>query len=274
MDLVDALAQAVAGYPSLHFGLYFSQFEWFNPVYRADKANSFKTQDYVAEVSIPQMHEIVNRYKPHVVWSDGDWEAPYTYWNSTQFLAWLYNDSPVRDFVVVNDRWGSGCACHHGGFYTCSDRFNPHTLQKHKWENALTIDKYSWGFRREATIDQYLSIEDLVAQLVITVSCGGNMLMNVGPTHDGRIAPILQERLGQMGTWLRTNGEAIYNNPMGLSERYPQSQRLVHREHGDQLHLRHVPEVADRLQPSAAVHPTLGLHHADTAGLHWNSHVV
>ena len=43
------------------------------------------------------------------------------------------------------------------------------TLQKHKWENALTIDKYSWGFRREATINQYLSIEDLVAQLVITV---------------------------------------------------------------------------------------------------------
>ena len=45
----------------------------------------------------------------------------------------------------------------------------PDTLQKHKWENAMTIDKYSWGFRREATIDQYLSIEELVAQLVITV---------------------------------------------------------------------------------------------------------
>ena len=47
----------------------------------------------------------------------------------------------------------------------------PDTLQKHKWENAMSIDKYSWGFRREATLDQYLSIEDLVAQLVITVRC-------------------------------------------------------------------------------------------------------
>ena len=80
---------------------------------------------WLQEVSIPQMHEIVNRYKPHVVWSDGDWEAPDTYWNSTEFLAWLYNDSPVKDYVAVNDRWGAGCTCKHGGFYTCSDRYNP-----------------------------------------------------------------------------------------------------------------------------------------------------
>jgi alpha-L-fucosidase len=169
MDLVGSLAQAISAYPALRFGLYFSQFEWFNPVYLSDKAGGFKTQNYVAEVSMRQMHEIVEQYKPQVVWSDGDWEAPYTYWNSTEFLAWLYNESPVKDEVVVNDRWGQGCACHHGGFYTCSDRYSPHTLQKHKWENAMTIDKYSWGFRREATIDQYLSIEELVSELVITV---------------------------------------------------------------------------------------------------------
>ena len=41
-------------------------------------------------------------------------------------------------------------------------------------------------------------------------SCGGNLLMNVGPTHDGRIVPIFEERLRQMGEWLNINGPAIY----------------------------------------------------------------
>ena len=33
--------------------------------------------------------------------------------------------SPVKDTVVVNDRWGKGCTCKHGGYYTCTDRYNP-----------------------------------------------------------------------------------------------------------------------------------------------------
>ena len=42
-------------------------------------------------------------------------------------------------------------------------------------------------------------------------SCGGNMLLNVGPTHDGRIMPVFEERLRQIGTWLGVNGESIYS---------------------------------------------------------------
>lgn len=37
----------------------------------------------------------------------------------------LYNESPVRDTIVTNDRWGRGTLCEHGDFLTCSDRFNP-----------------------------------------------------------------------------------------------------------------------------------------------------
>lgn len=37
----------------------------------------------------------------------------------------LYNESPVRQTIVTNDRWGKGILCKHGDFYTCTDRYNP-----------------------------------------------------------------------------------------------------------------------------------------------------
>ena len=72
------------------------------------------------EKAMPCLKEIVTAYKPEVIWSDGDWEAPVWYWNSTVFLSWLYNESPVAKTVVVNDRWGKGTFCKHGGFWNCA----------------------------------------------------------------------------------------------------------------------------------------------------------
>ena len=48
------------------------------------------------------------------------------------------------------------------------------------------------------------------AYLNFVVSCNGNILVNVGPTKEGTIIPIFEERLRQMGGWLKINGEAIY----------------------------------------------------------------
>lgn len=210
-DLVDEVVGALRANTDLRVGLYHSLFEWFNPLFEMDAANEFTTNYFPMMKSLPELYELVLKYKPEVLWSDGDGDAPDKYWNSTGFLAWLYNDSPVRDTVVTNDRWGYGSICTHGGYYTCDDRYLPGHLLKHKWENCMTIDTKSWGYRRNAPLSDFLTIEQLVATLVETVSCGGNMLMNVGPTSDGMIAPIFEERLRQMGQWLKVNGEAIYN---------------------------------------------------------------
>jgi alpha-L-fucosidase len=103
------------------------------------------------QVSYPQLLDLVVNYEPELIWSDGD-AGSDTYWRSKQFLAWLYNDrytcvkchkmklfSPVKDVVVVNDRWGDGIQGHHGGFFTFADRFDP-GLQRERVSIILIQD--------------------------------------------------------------------------------------------------------------------------------------
>lgn len=44
-DIVDELGTAIRK-KKLTFGLYFSQFEWFNPLYNSDAAGHFNTSSY------------------------------------------------------------------------------------------------------------------------------------------------------------------------------------------------------------------------------------
>lgn len=208
-DIVAELADAVRS-KKLHFGLYHSLLEWYHPLYLKDKENGFKTQYFVFSKTMPELYELVIKYKPEVIWSDGDWEVEDTYWNATDFLAWLYNSSPVKDIVVVNDRWGSNIRCKHGGFFNCDDKFSPGTLQFHKWEMCTSIDTHSWGYRRTIKAAELQSVKTIINELVKTVSCGGNYLLNIGPTKEGTIIPAFEKTLLDIGTWLDVNGEAIY----------------------------------------------------------------
>ena len=98
------------------------------------------------------------------------------------YIAWLFNESPTKDYVVTNDRWGQGTGRKHGSFFSGPDRWQPGHLVDHKWENAMTIDQKSWTIRRNMELTDILSPEDIISEIVITVSCGGNILINVGPT--------------------------------------------------------------------------------------------
>ena len=67
--------------------------------------------------------------------------------------------------MVTNDRWGNGTACLHGDFYNCEDRYNPGKRQEHKWENALSLDKTSWGQRFDVQLQDFMSAEQLIKGL-------------------------------------------------------------------------------------------------------------
>ncbi|KAG7260174.1 LOW QUALITY PROTEIN: hypothetical protein CRUP_030927 [Coryphaenoides rupestris] len=132
----------------------------------------FRTSYFPEAKTLPELYDLVTRYRPEVL-------------------------CPVRDTVVTNDRWGRGCICQHGGYYTPLHALPPAAPQVGELHDHR---------------------QPLLGTLVQTVSLGGNLLVNVGPTHDGRIAPIFEERLRQMGSWLAVNGEAIYNTSAWRSQ--------------------------------------------------------
>ena len=201
-DLLGDLFKAVRK-TSVHAGMYYSLYEWFNPLWKSDPIK------YAAEHVWPQMKELINNYQPDVFWTDGDWDAPPETWKSQEFLAWLYNESPVKNKIVVNDRWGSGVRFHHGGIYT--PEYQPDLdFEDHDWEESRGMG-YSYGYNREEDAWDYNSAQSLIIALIDKVSRGGNFLLDIGPDEHGKIPPIMQERLLQMGDWMKINGEAIYN---------------------------------------------------------------
>jgi alpha-L-fucosidase len=200
-DLLGDLFTAIRK-TSVHPGMYYSLYEWFNPIWKKDK------QAYVSGYMWPQMKDLVNTYRPEVFWTDGDWDGPDTLWKSTQFLAWLYNESPVKDKVVTYDRWGAGIRFHHGGVYT--PEYQPNAdFEDHPWEESRGMG-FSYGYNREEDSWDYNSANSLVLQLIDKVSRGGNFLLDIGPDEHGKIPPIMEERLLQIGSWMKANGEAIY----------------------------------------------------------------
>lgn len=201
-DLLGDLSTAVRS-TGLKMGYYYSLYEWFNPLWLTDKKR------YVTEHMIPQFKDLVTKYKPSIIFSDGEWDLSDTAWKSESLLAWLFNESPVAKEVVVDDRWGNNTrGKNNGATYTTSE-YGSGMDANVTWEESQGIG-HSYGYNRNEKLEDYKSSHDLILMLVDIVSRGGNLLLDIGPTADGRIPVIMQQRLSDMGSWLKTNGEAIY----------------------------------------------------------------
>jgi len=187
----------------LKMGIYYSLYEWYHPLWLTDRAR------YVTEHLHPQFKDVVTRYKPHFIFLDGEWEQDCRAWRSLELAAWLYNESPCREYVVTNDRWGK-VRGRHGDVFE-SEYGGGRMAPTHPWQEDRGIGR-SYGYNRKEGIDDYDSEYELIRMLSRVCGNGGNFLLDVGPTADGRIPVIMQDRLVRIGQWLKVNGEAIYGS--------------------------------------------------------------
>lgn len=231
----------------LRSGFYYSLLEYANPLYPASfvkrpDVTPLTMREWARRINLPQMKELAENYKADIIWTDGEWDFSDKDQLAEEFLAWLYNESSVKDDVVVNDRWGSGAVRgHHGGHYTTEYAFDggdqTGLSDIHPWEECRGIG-HSFGYNRFETVSDYMSREKCLETLVQIVSAGGNLLLNVGPTADGRIPAIMEDRLLAIGRWLAVNGEAIYATTRATKAAPPaKGSRLYLTQKGDDLYV-------------------------------------
>ncbi len=203
-DIVGDLTAAVR-HEGMKMGLYYSGgYDWtFNsgpieatPDYEMVKPESKAYGDY----AFAQIHELIDRYHPAVLWNDIDW--PKT-GRPLQVEADYYNAVPDG---VIDDRFGIKHADFTSPEYQKLDK-----IAAKKWEECRGLGR-SFGYNRAEGEAETIAPADLIALLVDIVSKNGNLLLDVGPEDDGTIPPVQMERLQALGAWLKQNGEAIYDS--------------------------------------------------------------
>jgi alpha-L-fucosidase len=149
--------------------------------------------------------ELVEKYKPEVVYFDWFVGHPNYRPAITKFAAFYYNYAAAHGSAGVIDiknydlNWKAGVRDFERGQ---QDKILPE-----HWQTDTSISNASWGYIEH---DTFKSPEFLIHQLADIVSKNGNLLLNFGPRADGTIPDEVQSTLRSMGAWLKVNGEAIY----------------------------------------------------------------
>lgn len=207
-DLLEPLAKAVRN-NGLKFGLYYSQAQdWIHPGGAImgksanapgwDPAQAGKFPDYIQHIAVPQTREILTRFKPDILW----WDTPV---NMTPELAKPLNDLlSLVPGIITNDRLGGGFK---GDTKTPEQHIPPRGYPGEMFEVCMTMND-TWGYKKDD--HNWKSTSDILHNLSDISSKGGNFLLNVGPTADGRIPQESIDRLKAVGLWMKTNSEAIH----------------------------------------------------------------
>ena len=201
-DIVGELGESIKK-SGLKMGIYYSGgYDWtFNrgPIEKlADYENVKPQSTAYGRYADAQAEELIEKYHPSVLWNDIDWPKSG---NAAKVIADYYNAVPDG---VVDDRYGIAHSDYTSPEYAKLDQISPK-----KWEECRGLG-LSFGYNRAEDEKQTIASQDLIELLVDIVSKNGNLLLDVGPEADGTIPAIQLDRLKELGTWLKQNGDAIY----------------------------------------------------------------
>ena len=129
-------------------------------------------------------------------------------WQSERLIKMIRELQPG---IIIDDR-ADLMDTDYGWDYRTPEQFMPHEWvtmdgKQVPWETCQTFSG-SWGYYRDE--ESWKSPRQLVALLIETVSKGGNLLLNVGPTARGVFDDRATERLSAIGGWMAKNSRSIY----------------------------------------------------------------
>lgn len=247
-DLLKPFVKALRR-EGLKVGFYYSLIDWHHPEFPVDICHpqrddeEFKRQakdrdiKKYAEYLHGQVRELLTQFgKIDIIWFDFSYSQQIYLgmkgkgkkdWQSEKLIGMIRELMPD---ILINNRTEIP-----QDFHT-PEQFQPrgwvHVDGKPVvWEACQTLNG-SWGYDRD-NLD-WKSSEMLIKMLIDTVSKGGNLLLNVGPTTRGRLELKALERLGDIGGWMKLHGRSIYG--AGMSEfKSPPDCRFT--QHGGRLYL-------------------------------------
>ena len=223
-DLIKPLVEAMRA-EGLRVGFYHSLLDWHHPEYtvdayhpmRDDKAFVEKAKardlDKYVDYLFGQVRELLTEFgRIDALFLDYSFPGPggkgRNEWKSEKLIRMIRELQPG---IIVNDRLDL-LDVPGGWDYRTPEQFMPREWvtvdgRPVPWETCQTFSG-SWGYHRDES--SWKSVRQLIVMLIETVSKGGNLLLNVGPTARGAFDGRALERLQGIGRWMAANGRSIY----------------------------------------------------------------